>query len=60
MISAAGLSVCFIIAAALLSTGGTKEAYGAIAMVFIFQIFLGLGFLPIVSPADIYTLRYVI
>lgn len=49
MISAAGLSICFIIASALLSTGSRSAAYGATAMVFIFQIFLGIGFLPIVS-----------
>ena len=49
MISAAGLSLCFILAAALLSTGTQGAAFGATAMVFIFQIFLGIGYLPIVS-----------
>lgn len=49
MISASGLSLCFILAAALLSTGTQGAAFGATAMVFIFQIFLGIGYLPIVS-----------
>ena len=49
MISATGLSVCFIIASILLSIGTLSAAYGATAMVFIFQIFLGIGYLPIVS-----------
>jgi hypothetical protein len=48
MFSAAGLSLCFILAAILLSTGTKPAAYGATAMVFIFQIFLGIGYLPIV------------
>ncbi|KAK0439227.1 general substrate transporter [Armillaria borealis] len=49
MISAVGLSTYFIIASVLLSTGSRSAAHGATAMVFIFQIFLGIGFLPIVS-----------
>lgn len=49
MISAAGLSVCFMLAAILLSLGTKPAAFGATAMVFIFQIFLGIGYLPIVS-----------
>ncbi|KIY62664.1 general substrate transporter [Cylindrobasidium torrendii FP15055 ss-10] len=59
MISATGLSTCFVIAAALLSTGSLSAAYGATAMVFIFQIFLGIGFLPIpwLYPAEISTTR---
>ncbi|KAK7439071.1 hypothetical protein VKT23_017777 [Stygiomarasmius scandens] len=59
MISAAGLSTCFIIAAILLSTGSKPAAFGATAMVFIFQIFLGIGFLPIpwLYPAEISTTR---
>ncbi|KAK7685453.1 hypothetical protein QCA50_011316 [Cerrena zonata] len=59
MISASGLSLCFILAAALLSTGTQGAAFGATAMVFIFQIFLGIGFLPIpwLYPAEITTTR---
>lgn len=40
--------MCFILAAILLSTGTKPAAFGATAMVFIFQIFLGIGYLPIV------------
>ncbi|KAI0314342.1 general substrate transporter, partial [Amylostereum chailletii] len=59
MISAAGQSLCFIIASILLSTGSQSAAYGATAMVFIFQIFLGIGYLPIpwLYPAEITTTR---
>ena len=49
MTSATGLSVCYILASILLSIGTKSAAYGATAMVFIFQIFLGIGYLPIVS-----------
>lgn len=42
--------MCFILASILLSIGTKGAAYGATAMVFIFQIFLGIGYLPIVSP----------
>lgn len=41
--------MCFILASILLSIGTKGAAYGATAMVFIFQIFLGIGYLPIVS-----------
>lgn len=59
MISAAGLSLCFVLTSILLSTGSTSAAYGATAMVFLFQIFLGIGFLPIpwLYPAEISTTR---
>ncbi|KAF8153924.1 general substrate transporter [Crassisporium funariophilum] len=59
MTSAAGLSLCFILAAILLSTGTKPAAFGATAMVFIFQIFLGIGYLPIpwLYPAEISTTR---
>ncbi|KZV76507.1 general substrate transporter [Peniophora sp. CONT] len=59
MISAAGQSLCFIIASILLSVGTLSTAYGATAMVFIFQIFLGIGYLPIpwLYPAEIATTR---
>ncbi|KAK7685451.1 hypothetical protein QCA50_011314 [Cerrena zonata] len=59
MISAAGLSLCFILTAVLLSTGSRPAAFGATAMIFLFQIFLGIGFLPIpwLYPAEISTTR---
>jgi MFS family permease len=57
--SAAGLSLCFILAAILLSFGTKSTAYGATAMVFIFQIFLGIGWLPIpwFYPSEVCTTR---
>jgi MFS family permease len=63
MFSATGLSLCFIIAAILLSTGTKPAAYGATAMVFIFQIFLGIGYLPIVSsnyPVTTYAMTSIV
>lgn len=47
MVSAAGLCFCFVMAAILLSIGTTQCAYAATAFVFIFQIFLGFGYLPV-------------
>lgn len=38
MVSAAGLCVCFVLVAALLSTGKTSDAYAATAFVFLFQV----------------------
>ncbi|KAI0071993.1 general substrate transporter [Panus rudis PR-1116 ss-1] len=59
MISSSGLSLCFLLTAVLLSTGTKPAAFGATAMIFIFQIFLGIGFLPIpwLYPAEITTTR---
>ncbi|EIW74800.1 general substrate transporter [Coniophora puteana RWD-64-598 SS2] len=59
MISGAGLSMCFVIASILLSTGSPSAAYGATAMVFLFQVFMGIGYLPIpwLYPAEISTTR---
>ncbi|KAF8743193.1 General substrate transporter, partial [Rhizoctonia solani] len=55
MFSATGLSTCFLLAAVLLSVSTKSAAYGATAMVFVFQIFLGIGFLPIpwLYPAEV-------
>lgn len=47
MISASGLCVCFALVAGLLSVGSTDCAYAATVFVFIFQIFLGIGYLPV-------------
>ncbi|KIY50131.1 general substrate transporter [Fistulina hepatica ATCC 64428] len=59
MISATGLSLCFVLVAILLSIGSKSAAYGATAMVFIYQIFFGMGFLPVpwLYPAEISTTR---
>ncbi|THH09748.1 hypothetical protein EW146_g8601 [Bondarzewia mesenterica] len=59
MVSATGQSICFIVAAILLSRGTTSAANGSTAMVFIFQIFLGIGYLPIpwLYPAEVTTTR---
>lgn len=45
--SAAGLCFCFSMVSILLSIGTRSTAYRATAFVFIFQIFLGIGWLPI-------------
>lgn len=45
MFSSAGLSLCFVLAAGLLSTCNKPAPYGAAVMVFLFPIFLGIGFL---------------
>jgi Sugar (and other) transporter len=59
MFSASGLALCFALAAGLLSSGNQSQAYGATAMVFLFQIFLGIGWLPIpwFYPSEVTTTR---
>ena len=59
MLSASGLCLCFSLAAILLSVGTVGAAYGATAMVFLFQIFLGIGYLPIpwFYPSEVTTAR---
>lgn len=59
MFSATGLSFCFILTSILLSLNTTHAAYGATAMVFLFQVFLGIGWLPIpwFYPSEITTTR---
>lgn len=47
MFSAAGLSFCFVMASILLSLDSKQCAYAATAFVFLFQIFLGVGYLPV-------------
>lgn len=47
MTSASGLSFCFVMVSILLSIGSQSCAYGATAFVFIFQLFLGVGYLPV-------------
>ncbi|KAA1477575.1 general substrate transporter [Dentipellis sp. KUC8613] len=59
MTSATGQSLCFIVVSILLSRGTTSTAYGATAVIFLFQIFIGIGYLPIpwLYPAEISTTR---
>ena len=59
MFSASGLCLCFVLTAAFLSVGTKGSAYAATAFVFIFQIFLGIGFLPIpwLYPSEVTTTR---
>lgn len=47
MVSAAGLCFCFVMTAILLSIGTASCAYAATVFVFIFQLFLGIGYLPV-------------
>jgi hypothetical protein len=59
MFSAAGLCVCFSMVSILLSINTRSTAYAATAFVFIFQIFLGIGWLPIpwFYPSEVTTTR---
>jgi hypothetical protein len=59
MSSAAGLCFCFSMVSILLSIGTRSTAYAATAFVFIFQIFLGIGWLPIpwFYPSEVTTTR---
>jgi MFS family permease len=59
MFSAAGLCFCFSMTSILLSIGTKSTAYAATAFEFIFQIFLGIGWLPIpwFYPSEVTTTR---
>lgn len=59
IISSMGLASCFCIAAGLLSSGNLTAAYAGVAFIFIFQLFLGVGWLPVpwFYPAEINTTR---
>ncbi|KAL4888868.1 general substrate transporter [Aspergillus ambiguus] len=59
MVSAAGLCLCFVMTAILLSLQKLQAAYGATAFIFLFQIFYGLGMLPVpwFYPSEISTTR---
>ncbi|KIJ53831.1 hypothetical protein M422DRAFT_73963 [Sphaerobolus stellatus SS14] len=59
MWSSTGLSFCFAMTAILLSVNTRSAAFGATAMIFLFQVFIGFGFLPIpwLYPAEISTTR---
>ncbi|KAH6885183.1 general substrate transporter [Thelonectria olida] len=59
MICSAGLCFCFVMVAILLSIGSQGAAYGATAFIFIFQLFYGVGWLPVpwFYPSEINTTR---
>lgn len=59
MICSIGLCFCFVMVSILLSLGTTNAAYGATAFIFIFQIFYGIGWLPVpwFYPSEISTTR---
>lgn len=59
MVSGAGLCLCFVLVAILLSLNHINAAYGATAFIFLFQIFYGLGWLPVpwFYPSEISTTR---
>ena len=59
MVCSAGLCLCFMMVSILLSTGGTGPAKGAVAFIFIFQLFYGIGWLPVpwFYPSEINTTR---
>ncbi|KAF1353139.1 general substrate transporter [Delphinella strobiligena] len=59
MFSAAGLCFCFAVVSILLSRNTVDCAYGAIAFIFLFQVFLGIGYLPIpwFYPSEVTTTR---
>ncbi|KAK7753270.1 hypothetical protein SLS62_004789 [Diatrype stigma] len=59
MVCSAGLCVCFVMVAVLLSLGSQEAAYGATAFIFIFQLFYGVGWLPVpwFYPTEINTTR---
>ncbi|KAI1075786.1 general substrate transporter [Whalleya microplaca] len=59
MVCSTGLCLCFVMVAILLSLGTPNAAYGATAFIFIFQLFYGVGWLPVpwFYPTEINTTR---
>ncbi|RAK95888.1 sugar porter family MFS transporter [Aspergillus ibericus CBS 121593] len=59
MVCSAGLCLCFVMVSILLSLDREDCAYGATAFIFIFQIFYGVGWLPVpwFYPAELNTTR---
>lgn len=59
MFSSAGLCLCFVMVSILLSDRTIERAYGSCAMIFLLQLFLGCGLLPIpwFYPSEINTTR---
>ncbi|KAK9319983.1 general substrate transporter [Lipomyces orientalis] len=60
MISSVGLCLSFVMVAILLSIGSRGAAYGSTAFIFLFQLFYGVGWLPVpwFYPSEINTTRY--
>lgn len=59
MVCSAGLCLCFVMVSILLSLDREDCAYGATVFIFIFQIFYGVGWLPVpwFYPAELNTTR---
>ncbi|RHZ57385.1 sugar porter family MFS transporter [Aspergillus thermomutatus] len=59
MVCSAGLCLCFAMVSILLSLDREGAAFGATAFIFIFQLFYGVGWLPVpwFYPAEINTTR---
>ncbi|KAL2824271.1 general substrate transporter [Aspergillus cavernicola] len=59
LICSVGLCFCFVMVTILLSLETTNAAYGATAFIFIFQLFYGIGWLPVpwFYPSEISTTR---
>lgn len=59
MVCSAGLCLCFVMVSILLSLDRMDAAYGAAAFIFVFQIFYGVGWLPVpwFYPTEINTTR---
>ncbi|CDK28664.1 unnamed protein product [Kuraishia capsulata CBS 1993] len=57
--SSAGLSFCFIMVSILLSIGTERCAIGASVFVYLYQLFMGIGWLPVpwYYPAELNTTR---
>ncbi|KAL2110432.1 hypothetical protein VUR80DRAFT_1192 [Thermomyces stellatus] len=59
MACSAGLCFCFVMVTILLSLGTKNAAYGATAFIFVFQLFYGVGWLPVpwFYPTELSTTR---
>ncbi|PLB34232.1 sugar porter family MFS transporter [Aspergillus candidus] len=59
MVCSAGLCLCFVMVSILLSLNRRDCAYGATAFIFVFQLFYGIGWLPVpwFYPAELNTTR---
>ncbi|PLN79950.1 general substrate transporter [Aspergillus taichungensis] len=59
MVCSAGLCFCFVMVSILLSLDRKECAYGATAFIFVFQLFYGVGWLPVpwFYPAELNTTR---
>ncbi|KAF2789735.1 general substrate transporter [Melanomma pulvis-pyrius CBS 109.77] len=59
MTCSTGLCFCFVMVTILLSLGTTGPAYGATAFIFLFQLVMGIGWLPVpwFYPSEVSTTR---